>query len=867
MNEQYWNRLQDAFTKLAELPPNDQGEGLRELLRSDPLIAEDVRELLEEDAFGHGLPDAGLQGLLGQALEREPLDLPAHFQIGPYRLLRLLGEGGMGVVYLAEREDIAGSVAIKLLRDAWLSPVRRQRFAVEQQTMGRLNHPSIARIYDAGTTQDGTPWFAMEFADGETISEYLRNKHLTEYETIRLFRSVCDTVRFAHSHAIIHRDLKPSNIIVTEDGRVKLLDFGIAKQMDLLKQGTAMTTSGWRLFTPAYAAPELQNGNEVGVFTDVYSLGVILYELLTGILPDTEGKTTNRGAHRPSRQVTSENKNGLSKSEWADLDAICCKSLAPEVSSRYGSIDALISDVDAFLSCTPVSARQGSFWYTAQKFARRRRVALLSTALVLLVIVSVTVVFTIRLARARDAAARARDAAVAEAAHAEHIQQFTETLFTGGAGHGTPPPGIRVTEMLDREKSEALQEAGDPALRMAMFRILGTAYADLGRYSDAEPLLRKAQQASCGSGPSLECADIEIPLGQVMSTHGSWLDQETLIRDALRRKQQALPPNDPAIADVLLDLGDTLVNEQENAEAKLAYTKAFAIASEAGHPSPQLARAMGAVAIFMFAYNDPRMFDLEERSAEMTGELFGRSSTEYAASEYTLGTISMNLGRYDQSEQYYRRALAASQAWSGPDEGHSAMERVRLGLLLTLRGKYREATGLELKALALNSRYGGITDVERGAALFTLGFAALKQGRLDDAEQYFGTVVLMDRQGKSLVHADVQDSQLGLAKIYARRGDFQQSEREARSVIATPRQGAPYVPVAAHAILGHALLEEGRVREADAELEQAHAWFAHDPAIRPETVPTYLDLAEAKSRLGDASGAARVRAERRAHFK
>ena len=176
MDVRRWSTLQSAFNRMAELAPDEQASALRELEDSDPALANDIRELLEEDARGQQLPEMNVECLLTEALHRDDLAWPVQSQIGPYRLIKLLGEGGMGVVYLAERPDIAGHVAIKLLRDAWLSPARRQRFAIEQQMLGLLNHPSVARIYDAGTTNDGTPWFAMEFSDGATITEYLRSR-------------------------------------------------------------------------------------------------------------------------------------------------------------------------------------------------------------------------------------------------------------------------------------------------------------------------------------------------------------------------------------------------------------------------------------------------------------------------------------------------------------------------------------------------------------------------------------------------------------------------------------------------------------------------------------------------------------------
>src|ERR1019366_758605 len=242
--------------------------------------------------------------------------------------------GGLGVVYLAQRDDLGSLVAIKILRDAWLSPARRERFLSEQRTLAQLNHPSIARLYDADTLEDGTPWFVMEHVDGIPLTHYCRTHACSVEQRLQLFRSLCEAVQHAHSHAVIHRDLKPSNILVKSDGSVRLLDFGIAKELESLDLQVDQTMTGLRMMTPAYASPEQIRGDRVGISTDVYSLGVVLYELLTGQLPfDLSGLTPAEGAtiiaeHEPGKpsaavkRTTDSDPNShalsVSKTAWAD---------------------------------------------------------------------------------------------------------------------------------------------------------------------------------------------------------------------------------------------------------------------------------------------------------------------------------------------------------------------------------------------------------------------------------------------------------------------------------------------------------------------------------------------------------------------
>ncbi|MCU1303440.1 MAG: protein kinase [Candidatus Sulfotelmatobacter sp.] len=397
----------------------------------DKELIVEVLAMLDQDANGHSLLDRNLADIAEETLGKS---VPASLilkEVGPYRILRLLGEGGMGVVYLAERTDLGTQVAVKVLRDAWVSPARRERFATEQRTLAQLNHPSIARLYDADILDDGTPWFVMEYVDGAPLTQYCRKLDCSVEQRIQLFRSVCQAVQHAHSHAVIHRDLKPSNILVKKDGSVRLLDFGIAKQLESLDLQVDQTMTGFRMMTPAYASPEQVRGDRVGISTDVYSLGVILYELLTGRLPfDLSGLTpveaatviTEHESGKPSAAVTGnadsgENSRALSlgKTAWADLDGLCLSAMHKDPLRRYPSVEALIRDVDHYLSSEPLEARADSWQYRVNKFVRRHRRAVAATATSVMLMVGLVIFFTLRLAKARDTA-------LDEATRTLHIQ-------------------------------------------------------------------------------------------------------------------------------------------------------------------------------------------------------------------------------------------------------------------------------------------------------------------------------------------------------------------------------------------------------------------------------------------------------------
>ena len=378
MDPARWERVQSLFHAVADLPETGRDAFLREQCGGDASLLDEVQRMLAED---------GRAWLLDRDVTEVATDilsdtLSASFQeFSPYRIRNVLGEGGMGVVYLAERKDLGNLVAIKILRDGWLSPGRRERFTAEQRTLAQLNHPSIARLYDANTLPDGTPWFVMEYVNGVPLTEYCRRHNSSADDRVRLIRAVAEAVQYAHEHAIIHRDLKPSNILVKEDGSLRLLDFGIAKQLDAVGRTLHRTQTAMRPMTPAYASPEQLRGEPVGAASDVYSLGVVLYELLAGKLPVMVND-------EPARPSTLAPRTSLGAS-WPNLDALCLTAMHKDLSRRYDSAAAFVRDIDRFLNHEPLSARRDSWWSSPSTFVRRNSRAVSATLAFLLIVAAV----------------------------------------------------------------------------------------------------------------------------------------------------------------------------------------------------------------------------------------------------------------------------------------------------------------------------------------------------------------------------------------------------------------------------------------------------------------------------------------------
>jgi serine/threonine-protein kinase len=431
----------------------------------------------------------------------------------------MLGEGGMGVVYLAERDDLGNMVAIKILRDAWLSPARRERFLAEQRMLAQLNHPSIARLYDANTLPDGTPWFAMEYVEGVPLTRYCEQLGSSIKQRLILFREVCTAVQHAHLHAVIHRDLKPSNVLVRPDGSVRLLDFGIAKQLDRFDAPADRTRTGLRLMTPAYAAPEQIRGDRVGIYTDVYSLGVVLYELLAGKLPFDLADRTPGEAERMILEQEPEKPSAI-----PDLDVLCLTAMHKDPERRYSSVEALIRDIDHYLRSEPLEAQRDTLRYRARKFIGRNRRAVTAAAVALTLVIGLVAFFTVRLAIARNRA-------LAEAARTQRIQRFMLNLFEGGEKESGPADNLRVITLLDRGVQEAQDLNSEPAVQAELYQTLGSIYQKLGKLDRADSLLSSAldRRISLFGKDSSETADSLVALGLLR------IDQERL-PEALRRR-------------------------------------------------------------------------------------------------------------------------------------------------------------------------------------------------------------------------------------------------------------------------------------------------------------------------------------------
>jgi eukaryotic-like serine/threonine-protein kinase len=563
-------RAYGLFTQALELQAEERAAFLQEQCGNDDLLRAEVEGLLGV-ALREGLDTGAFIG----AAEQAPEELLAGHNVGRFRLIERVGEGGMGVVYRAERTDgVQQSVAIKLLTGA-LASGAQLRFEREVQLLARLEHPAIARLIDAGV-DEGRAWMAIEFVRGERIDEYCRTHLLPPREIVRLLVRLTDAVAAAHGMLVVHSDIKPANVLVTAEGMPKLVDFGISTALREASLESPHTVAVGRLFTPNYAAPEQVSGGPVTVATDVFGLGALAYRLLTGVPPYNESRSaiayllavTQRDVELPSRAALKDGRGpAMSRALRGDLDAILCKALERDPARRYPSAAALQADLKRYLDRRPVSARRQSLTYRLGKFVRRNAIASGLGALLLVSLIGGGLFAALqahRAALARDMAARRGE--------------FLETLLKS-ANPGGGRRDISVAELLDSATPSLDQTlGGEPLVEASMLGLIADTYNGLGRY--AEGLAASERQLAllrANGASSLEISKALLTQGELLREEGRWKDDEPVVREAIGRLRALDAPAELCTALDLL--GIVQAHTYRTDEAVATYREEIAIES------------------------------------------------------------------------------------------------------------------------------------------------------------------------------------------------------------------------------------------------------------------------------------------------
>ena len=876
MDAARWERVQSLFHAAADLPPAEQRAFLSERCADDPSLVDETLSLLAEDAEGGSLLDRGVASVAQQVFRAAGTYSPDSDRFGPYRVTRVLGEGGMGVVYLAERDDLGTLAAVKIMRDAWLSPARRERFAAEQRTLAQLNHPLIARLYDADTLADGTPWFVMEYVEGVPLTEYCTTHAASLEQRLRLFRSVCEAVQHAHQHLIIHRDLKPSNILVTSDGGVKLLDFGIAKQLDSLESPGDQTRTALRLMTPAYAAPEQLRGGRIGIHTDVYALGVILYELLSGGVPfDPTGKTsaelealvTESTPARPSAAArdrgfspSGDNARGPSASEWADLDVLCLTAMHHDPRRRYATVDPLVRDVDHFVNGEPLEARPDSLRYRWGKFVKRNRETVAAASVAFLLVVGLVAFYTARLARARNEA-------VVEAERARRIQQFTLGLFEGGDKAVGPSDSLRAVSLVERGVRDARTLDGEPAVQADLYLTLGGIYQKLGKFARADSLISLGleRKRTLYGTVSPEAGSALVALGLLRVEQAQFAEAEKLIREGLDIATKTRPPNHPDVANANAALGRVLQELGAYDNAIPVLQEVVRIKEATGARPAEIGASLSALAdAHFYAGHYPVSDSLNTRVLAIYRATYGERHPLVAEILINLGASQFDRGNYTEAERLDREALAIDEAFYGADHYKTAADLTNVGRALVRENRFDEGTVVLRQALAIRERVYGPVHPMVASTVNELASIAVQTNRYDDAEAGFRRMLSIYRAIYGDHHYLLGLATSNLGSVYMGRKDYAGAERLYREAIRRylETQGPDHLNTGIARIkLGRSLLRQNRFAEAERE---THAGY--DVLVK-QTRPAIgflqnarKDLSIEYDSLGQAANAAQFRA-------
>lgn len=578
-----WPRVAQLFETAVTLPPDQRATYLDQACSGDPGLRREVEALLRAD----NASSAVLQGAVGAAARQVIQDLaPAHDlagrRIGPYEVTRELGHGGMGIVYLAVRADGAynKTVAIKVIRRGADSSETRRRFFAERQILATFDHPNIARLMDGGATPEGRPFVVMEYIEGEPLDAYCDQRTLSLAARLRLFLKVCDAVQYAHGNLVVHRDIKPRNILVTRDGSPKLLDFGIAKLLDAPR---GQPVSAVRVMTPEYASPEQIRGEPITTRTDVYSLGVVLHELLTGQRPFRDASNPIALARAvcedvPSRPsavardapMTDALRRGsrperLRRELSGDLDAIVGAALEKEPARRYSSVELLSEDVRRHLDGQPVSVRRNDFTYRAGKFVRRYRAGVVAA----IAIVVLSGFYAVRVTRERDRAQR-------EARGADEVATFLQDLFKSSDPAQSRGRDVTARELVDRGAARLDRDwANQPEMRATMLGVIGGAYHSLGLYDTASATLREAVALRRAISPdSRDAADLMSLLALSLEHTGDLKSADSVYREALAIGRRT--GTNAEIASYVDGLGVVLLEERDYAGAERLLREAVA---------------------------------------------------------------------------------------------------------------------------------------------------------------------------------------------------------------------------------------------------------------------------------------------------
>jgi serine/threonine-protein kinase len=799
LSSERWRVVIPYLDAALELAGDRRQEWLDALRKEDRALGDDVAALLEKQE------SLDAQGFLdGRAGDERSLPVTLAGQVlGAYTLREQIGQGGMGSVWRAERTDgrYRASAAVKLLNASLLGREGERRFRREGSILARLHHPHIAQLIDAGVSGAGQPYLVLEHVDGQRIDRYCDERALPVEARLRLFLDVLGAVAHAHANLVVHRDLKPSNVLVDTEGRVKLLDFGIAKLLEREPDEATETGDGARLLTPQYAAPEQLTGGDVSTATDVYALGALLYVLVTGCHPsgsDTgspadlvraivEGEPARASEaallDRPGEDGAGERSarrsstpRRLAGALRGDLDNIVAKSLKKRPSERYATVAALAADVRSHLAQQPVSARPDSLRYRAGCFLRRHRVAVGAFGLLVLTLVGGLAATSWQYVRAQREASRARA-----------VTDFLIRLFELSNDQRPQSEKVTAREILDQGARRLDADLSDqPALQANLLGVMGRVYSSLGFYEPAGQLLERSRTLlrRQHAGDDADLARVLSDLSSVRKSQGAYDGAIALARESLEMQRRLYGGDHAEVSVTLHRLGSAVLDEGRPAEAEPLFQEALA----------------------------------------MRRRLHGDAHPEVVSSLIALTNLSFDTGDYALAESRAREALAIARTLPGDSFPVVPWSMANLAAVVRTRGRNAEAIDLLGEALRLFRARLGDQHPELAPFLRTLATALQDVGRTREAVETFERTLQIERASLGPEHHEVAKTTHDLADLLRKEGRFAEAEVHYRGCLAILGKTLPSTHVhvgRATTSLGLVLVDQGEYAEAESSFRSA----------------------------------------------
>ncbi|HSX59912.1 MAG TPA: serine/threonine-protein kinase [Tahibacter sp.] len=880
-----WQELAPLLDRLLDRAPEER-EALLAAVADEELRAL-LRDLLARESQ-QGFLDGNSADYAESLIGGETAALPA--QIGPYRVIDLIGEGGSGSVYRAEREvdGYVQRVALKLLRVGLRDPHEQARFRRERRILARLEHPSIARLIDGGFTPDGVPWFALDYVEGVDIVRWCDAQRLRVDQRVDLFLDVCDAVEAAHRALIVHRDIKPANILVDAQGRPRLLDFGIAKLLDDSERDDD-TRTGLRRLTPAYAAPEQFSGGGITTATDVYALGVLLHELLTGRRPGLRGADAPRRLSQlvdsdsaaPARATTPRQ---LAQQLRGDLDLIVATALAPDPAQRYAGVAALAADLRAHREGRAIAARRASTGHRLKKFLLRHRVGVAATVLIAATALAGVVTTWRESRRANVAAADAR----AQAQRAEAVKDFVLALFAGVSPDESKGRTVSARELIARGEARLGETlATHPELRAELTTALAGAYRQLGTLDRAATLADDAVAAGA-QGTTAAAARIERARVRLAQAHFDAARDDldaalatpdvnaALLTEAQRRLAEVfVEQGQPALAQQALQtalartqrdagsdarrrdlamLGPVQFRAGDIAGAEASLREALALSLAAhGAAHTETARIRHDLGVILLQRGATAEAAEVLAAAEATRrQLLGGNHPDYAQSVFNLAVAKQRLGDAAAAAALYEQAIAIQRAGLGPDHPDLANSLNSLAVLAWSQGQSDLAIARMSEALATARRGQGDAHPSVATMLGSLSGFERFSGRLDEALAHSTEGLAIARRALGERHYLVGVAGVGVAATQFERGDATAalvSYRDALAVLDATLGATHADTLQSRAARADALLADGDAAAAAGEIDAVLANLGdslppgHPRRARLELVKQRIEIA------------------------